>query len=283
MILPAFLINDFVRDALKEDLGHGFDVTSQFVLSPEQKAGAVFVARGDGVLAGVDVARSVFSVLCSECLFIVHSQDGASLKAGDLIATVEGKVSTILAGERTALNMMTHMSGISTLTGQYVSAIEGTGAKICDTRKTLPGLRLFQKYAVHVGGGVNHRFGLDDSILIKDNHIAFGGGVLNVLDQAVRKAGHTLKVEIEVDTLAQLEEVLKHGGVDIVLLDNMDVKTLQKAVQMSAGKVITEASGGVTLETVREIAETGVDYISVGALTHSAPALDVGLDIKVLN
>jgi nicotinate-nucleotide pyrophosphorylase (carboxylating) len=213
--------------------------------------------------------------------FRAKTRDGAKLAANETIAEIEGPAVAILSGERVALNFVGHLSGIATLTAAYVAKVAHTGAKILDTRKTLPGLRALEKYAVRCGGGVNHRFGLDDAVLIKDNHIAVAGGITPALKSARAAVSHLVKVEIEVDSLDQLSEVLKAGGADAVLLDNMDLATLKRAVEMARGKVVTEASGGVTLDTVAKIAETGVDVISVGALTHSAPALDVALDIDI--
>lgn len=280
-MLSNLLIEKHVRAALEEDLGHGHDVTSNLLIPAGERAKAAFVAREDGVLAGLIVALTAFSLIDPDFDMIIHAQDGDAIEAGQMIAEIEGPARSLLTAERVALNFMSHMSGIATLTNQFVQEIEGTGADICDTRKTLPGLRAFQKYAVSVGGGSNHRFGLDDAILIKDNHIAVAGGISHALEQVALIAGHTLKIEIEVDTIEQLKEVLASGQADIVMLDNMDIPTLEKAVKLCKGKITTEASGGVNLDTVRGIAETGVDYISIGALTHSAPSLDIGLDIDV--
>lgn len=282
-MLNNLTIEKYVRAALEEDLGHGRDVTSEVTVPEGAPAKAALVAREEGVLAGVIVALSAFSLIDSALDLIVHGSDGDAISPGFEIAHIEGDARSLLMAERVALNFLSHMSGVATLTNRFVKEIEGTGAEICDTRKTLPGLRPFQKYAVSMGGGSNHRSGLDDAILIKDNHIAMNGGdIRQLLHQARLLAGHTTKIEIEVDTLEQLEAVLASGDADIVMLDNMDIETLKKAVDMAKGaKLITEASGGVSLETVRAIAETGVDYISVGALTHSVKALDIALDFKV--
>lgn len=280
MQLPSPLIEDLVRMALKEDLGHGIDVTSQSVVPASAQGRAVFRAREEGVLAGLILALSSFSHIDPDFQFEIYAQDGDVLEAGADIAIVQGPVAALLTAERTALNFMIHMSGIATLTRRYVLAVQGTHAKITDTRKTLAGLRAVQKYAVRAGGGYNHRFGLDDSILIKDNHIALAGGIDAVLNQAKANAGHTIKIEIEVDTLEQLSQVLDNGKADIVMLDNFDLNDLEEAVKRVNGQMVTEASGGVSLLSVADIAKTGVDYISVGALTHSAPALDIGLDIE---
>lgn len=279
MSLSPLLVEDLVRAALLEDLGRGFDVTSQSTLPSDLAGRAVFRAREEGVLAGLVPALSAFSLTDPDFSFDIFAQDGDVLDAGQEIAAVEGPAAALLTAERTALNFMIHMSGIATLTRRYVLAVQGTNAKICDTRKTLPGLRSVQKYAVRAGGGHNHRMGLDDAILIKDNHIAIAGGIAEVLGRARENAGHMVKIEIEVDSLKQLEEVLSAGCADVVMFDNFALPDLARGVEIVAGALVTEASGGVTLNTVRGIAETGVDYISVGALTHSAAALDIGLDI----
>ncbi len=281
MQLPSILIEELVRSALKEDLGHGLDITSAAALSPHLEARGIFKAREEGVLAGLIFALSTFHHVDPDIELEIFAQDGEILDATQGIAVVSGPAQAILTAERVALNFLTHMSGIASLTRHYVLAVQGTNAKICDTRKTLPGLRAIQKYSVRAGGGFNHRFGLDDAILIKDNHIAAAGGIAEVLDMARSNTGHMVKIEIEVDTFEQLEDVLKHGGADIVMLDNFSTEDLLRGVKMVDGKMITEASGGVTLNTVKDIAETGVDVISVGALTHSAPSLDIGLDIDV--
>ena len=279
-MLSPIIIEDAVKAALKEDLGHGFDITSNVLIPAGASATGVLRAREDGVLAGLIVALSTFSLTDIEFDMTVMSEDGAPIKKGDVIAEIIGPARSLLTAERVALNFLSHMSGVASLTAQYVEQVKDTGTEICDTRKTLPGLRLFQKYAVEMGGGANHRFGLDDAILIKDNHIAVAGGIHEALNQAHMLAGHTKKIEIEVDTMAQLVDVLENGKADIVMLDNFEIEELAKAVEVAKGHIVTEASGGVTLETVKAIAETGVDYISVGALTHSVKALDIGLDIE---
>ena len=281
MNLSPLLIEDAVKAALKEDLGHGFDATSQVLIPAGAEARGVIRARESGVLSGLIVALSAFSLTDSELELTIHAQDGDALEGGDLIAEIEGNAQSLLTAERVALNFLGHMSGVASLTAKYVEEVKGSGAEVCDTRKTLPGLRLFQKYAVYCGGGSNHRFGLDDAILIKDNHIAVAGSISEALNQAYMLSSHMRKIEIEVDTLEQLEEVLESGKADIVMLDNFDVPTLKKAAQMIGGRMPCEASGGVNLHTIRAIAECGVNYISVGALTHSAPNLDLGLDIEI--
>ncbi len=281
MQLPSILIEDIIRAALKEDLGHGLDITSQSIIPANKTARATFKSREEGVLAGLILSLSSFSHTDPDFTFEILAQDGEILDEGQDIAVVEGPAAALLTAERVALNFLIHMSGIATLTRRHVLAVQGTNARITDTRKTLPLLRSAQKYAVRAGGGYNHRFGLDDAILIKDNHIAIAGGVKTVLDTAKINTSHTTKIEIEVDTLEQLDEVLNHGGADIVMLDNFTVPDLKTAIETVNGVLTTEASGGVTLSTVKDIAQTGVDYISVGALTHSAPALDIGLDIEI--
>lgn len=281
MQLPSIMIEELVRSALKEDLGHGLDITSGALLSSYDEARGVFKAREDGVLAGLIPALTAFHQIDSDIEFEVFAQDGEVIEAGQGIAVVSGPAAALLTAERVALNFMTHMSGIATMTRHFVLAVQGTEVRICDTRKTLPGLRALQKYSVRAGGGYNHRFGLDDAVLIKDNHITVAGGIAAALDAVRNNTGHMLRVEIEVDTLAQLEEVLEHGGADVVMMDNFSLKDLKRGVKMASGRIMTEASGGITLLTVKDVAETGVDYISVGALTHSAPALDIGLDVEV--
>ncbi len=267
-----------IKAALAEDLADRGDITTLATIPYDAQAVAVLRARKEGVVAGVDVAAAAFYMVDQSLALGKNLLNGYKVSKDDIILSVSGSASSILTAERTALNFLTHLSGTATLTRRYVDAVSGTKAKIYDTRKTLPGLRELQKAAVVAGGGHNHRMGLYDAILIKDNHIAVAGGIATALDKV--SDGNKVSIEIEVDTLEQLEEVLKHGGADIVLLDNMDVPTLKKAVAMVDGRMITEASGGVNLDTLRAIAETGVDRIAVGALTHSAPALDIGLDIE---
>jgi nicotinate-nucleotide pyrophosphorylase (carboxylating) len=231
------------------------------------------------VIAGLPLAVTVFGRLCPDINLQAHVRDGAAVAAGVHLMTISGPARAVLTGERTALNFVGRLSGVATSTSTYVRKTAGTQLRICCTRKTTPGLRALEKYAVRCGGGFNHRFGLDDAILIKDNHIAVAGGIRPVLERARAHAGHLVKIEIEVDTLAQLREVLDTGLADAVLLDNMDIATLSEAVKMAQGRVVLEASGGVTPDSIAEIAATGVDYVSSGALTHSAPNFDVALDI----
>lgn len=279
--LSQFIIQEAVKRALDEDLGRAGDVTSSATLPEGIQAKAKLVARKAGSIAGLPCAARAFRTLAPTIKFDASARDGDHVKVGTELAAISGPAIAILSGERVALNFLGHLSGIATLTAAYVAKVAHTKAKITDTRKTTPGLRALEKYAVRCGGGVNHRFGLDDAILIKDNHIAVAGGVGAALDAARAAAGHLVKVEIEVDNLDQLKEVLASGKADVVLLDNMELKTLREAVALCKGKLVTEASGGVTLETVAAIAETGVDIISSGALTHSAPSLDVALDIEI--
>jgi nicotinate-nucleotide pyrophosphorylase (carboxylating) len=276
--LPDLLIEPIVHAALAEDLGRAGDVTSTALLPKGQRMAASFGSRADGRIAGLDCARIALAVLDPAARFEVLIADGVDARPGDVIARVEGDALAVLAAERTALNLLGRLSGVATLTRAYVRAVEGTKARIVCTRKTTPLLRALEKYAVRCGGGVNHRFGLDDAILIKDNHVAACGGVGPALERAKAAAGHLMQIEIEVDRLEQLVQALPYGP-DVILLDNFTLNDLAEAVRLTAGAVTLEASGGVTLATVRAIAETGVDAISVGALTHSAPVLDIGLDI----
>ncbi len=275
--LPDLLIESVVRDALKEDLGLAGDVTASAVIQPKARFKAEFRAREAGVSAGIDCARLACTMMDPQVRFETLLPDGSPVAAGDVLARVEGKARAILAAERVALNLLCHLSGIATLTAKYVATVDGLKTKIACTRKTLPNLRALQKHAVKCGGGHNHRYGLDDAILIKDNHIAICGGVSTAMERARAGVGHTMKIEIEVDSIAQLKEALPYKP-DVLLLDNFTLDMYAEAVKLAAGKTILEASGGVNLETVRAIAETGVDVISVGALTHSAPNFDIGLD-----
>ena len=275
--LPRFLVEQAVAAALAEDLGSVGDITTDAIIPAESQGEASIVARKTGVIAGLDLVEAAFKSLDPEARFGRVVQDASKVEAGGTIATVAGKTRALLIGERTALNFLGRLSGIATLTAAYVAAIQGTRAKIVETRKTTPGLRAFEKYAVRCGGGMNHRFGLYDAVLVKDNHIAAAGGLAGALQKLRARVGHLVRIEIEVDTLDQLEDALNFP-IDAVLLDNMDVETLRKAVALVNGRVVTEASGGVTLGNVGEIAKTGVDLISVGALTHSARNLDSSLE-----
>lgn len=277
--LPRIIVTRAVADALAEDLGLAGDITTDATVDAGATAKAVVAARRPGILAGLDLAEAAFAAMDPSIMFTRAKADGDRIASGDVVASISGNARAILTGERVALNYLGRMSGIATLTRHYVDAIAGTKAAIVDTRKTTPGLRAFEKYAVRCGGGQNHRTGLFDAILIKDNHIVAAGGVEAALTRARAHAGHMVKIEIEVDTLQQLDHVLEHK-VDVILLDNMPPETLREAVARVAGRALTEASGGVNLDTVRDIAEAGVDLISVGALTHSAPVLDLGLDFE---
>lgn len=265
-------VDNLVGVALAED--GEVDVTSEPIFGPDETAGGAFAAREDGVVAGIPVALAVCGRLGLEA--VAHVEDGNRVKEGQVLITVNGPTRSVLRAERTALNFLTHLSGIATFTRQWVDAIEGTGAKVRDTRKTLPGLRTLQKYAVRCGGGVNHRMGLYDAALIKDNHVAAAGSVSQAY-QAVRAAYPALHIQVECDTLAQVEEALAVGATSI-LLDNMTPADMTEAVRLTAGRATLEASGGLTLGRARDAAVTGVDYLSVGALTHSARSLDIGLD-----
>ncbi|MGV1014087.1 MAG: carboxylating nicotinate-nucleotide diphosphorylase [Methyloceanibacter sp.] len=276
--LPPNLVAQAVAAALAEDLGGVGDITTDAIVLASAKGEAEIVVRQPGVIAGLDLAEAAFKALDPDANFVRVVQDGGKVAAGATVARVSGKTRALLTAERTALNFLGRLSGIATLTASFVAAVKGTDARIACTRKTTPNLRAFEKYAVRAGGGVNHRFGLYDAVLVKDNHIAAAGGLTNAL-QALREHAGQIKIEVEVDTLAQLEEALRFP-IDAVLLDNMDPATLKRAVALAKGRVETEASGGVTLESVREIAETGVDVISVGALTHSPRNLDSSLEWK---
>ena len=275
--LPDVLIEPIVRAALAEDLGRAGDITSAACIDADARLSARFASRRFGVVAGVACARLSLLALDPSARFETVVSDGEVLQAGTVIAHVDANARALLSAERTALNLMGRLSGIATLTQAYVEAVAGTGAVITDTRKTTPGLRALEKYAVRCGGGVNHRFGLDDAMLIKDNHVAAAGGVGAAIRRAKAALGHLVKVEAEVDGLDQLDEALAELP-DVIMLDNFSLEDLRTAVARAKGQVVLEASGGVNLETVRAIAETGVDVISVGALTHSAPVLDIGLD-----
>ena len=278
--LPASIVRAAVTRALEEDLGLSGDITAQACLPPGAIAHVVMATRKAGVVSGTDLALEAFRQMDPAIRVAVLKADGAVLMPGDVILRVEGNARAVLSGERTALNFMGRMCGIATMTSAYVACVRHTDARILDTRKTTPGLRAFEKHAVRCGGGVNHRFGLFDAILIKDNHISVAGGVRQALQRAKQHAGPLVKIEIEVDNLGQLDEVIAEGA-DMVLLDNMGPEMLAEAVRLVNRRMLTEASGNVTLATLKAIAESGVDYISSGALTHSAPVLDIGLDIEI--
>jgi len=277
--LSPLAIDEAVQRALNEDLGRAGDITSIATIPEAAQAHAIMVARQAGRIAGLPLAVATFQKLSPDINIQAHIRDGGAVASGVHVLTISGPARAVLAGERTALNFVGRLSGVATLTADYVRHTAGTKLRICCTRKTTPGLRALEKYAVRCGGGFNHRFGLDDAILIKDNHIAVAGGVRPVLQRARAHIGHLVKIEIEVDTLTQLREVLDTGLADVVMLDNMDISTLTEAVKLAAGRVVLEASGGVTLDSIAKIAATGVDYVSSGALTHSAPNFDIALDI----
>ena len=277
--LPDVVLLPFVQAALAEDMGRKGDITSQATIPAGRQGRLHLVSRSPGVIAGMALARLAFAQIDPAIEVNIVQQDGAHVQAGQLLATVSGDVRSMLAAERTALNFLTHLSGIATQTADIVKLVADTKARITCTRKTIPGLRVLQKYAVRVGGGWNHRMALDDAMLIKDNHIALAGDLRTAIAQAHAHAGHLTPVELEVDTLEQLTIALEEG-VKLVLLDNMDCDTLRQAVAMCQGKAQTEASGGITPETVQAVAQTGVDYIAIGYLTHSTKALDIGLDFQ---
>lgn len=276
--LPDLLLEPLVRAALIEDLGPDGDITTRAVIPPSTRWRARLNAREAGVVSGMQLAALAFRLVDPALAITRHLADGRSCAPGDVLMEVEGAAASILSAERIALNFAGRLSGIATLTAAFVAQTSGTATRITCTRKTTPGLRIVEKAAVLHGGGFNHRFGLSDAILIKDNHIAASGGIRAVLNAARASVSHMMKVEIEVDTLAQLTEVLSVGGADVVLLDNMDTPTLRQAVDLVAGRLVTEASGNMALPRIAEVAATGVDYISSGALTHSARTLDLGLD-----
>ncbi len=277
MMQIPFNIRNVLRLALEEDLGHG-DLTTTLIIPEEQTSKALLVAKESFVLAGLPFAREVFNLLNhEEVKFRVFHNEGSKLKKGDIIAEISGRTRTLLSCERVGLNILQRLSGIATLTNEFVRKVKGLGVKIVDTRKTTPCLRFMEKYAVKVGGGANHRFGLYDGILIKDNHIEAAGGITSAVNSA-RRAFHLSKIEVEVENLKELKEALT-AGADVVMLDNMSIEDMREAVRLAKGKVLIEASGNISLERVRAVAETGVDLISVGAITHSAPAADISMKI----
>ena len=277
--LAKVLLKSLVKAALTEDLGRRGDVTSQATIPADTQAQLQIKARQAGVICGMDLARLSFALIDEQIEFIAKVNDGATVEADTVLATVRGNARNLLTAERTALNFMTHLSGIATDTKKIVDSVADYPAQITCTRKTIPGLRIVQKYAVRCGGGRNHRLGLDDAILIKDNHIAIAGDIKTAIQQAQDFAGHLIPIEVEVDTLEQLEQALD-AGVNLVLLDNMAPDVLSEAVVMCKGRAKTEASGGITPETVQAVAKTGVDFIAMGYLTHSTTALDIGLDFS---
>lgn len=278
MILPDFYIDELIKKAITEDINY-IDVSSAYLFGDDDRTEAYFVSKADGVLCGIEVALRVFSLLDNTLEYKLYKHDGDEIKAGDLIAEFSGKTLKLLEGERTALNLLQHMSGVASMTNAAVKAIEGTGSTIADTRKTLPGLRAIQKYAVTCGGGHNHRYNLSDAAMLKDNHIDAGGGITKTVKALREKIGHTVKIEVETRTLDEVREAVE-AGADIIMLDNMSLETMKEAVEIIDGKALTEASGNVTLENIRTVAQAGVNIISMGAITHSVKAFDISMRIK---
>ena len=277
-MINSIYLDNIIKTALLEDINY-LDVTTDYLIPEEQENTARFLSKDSGVLCGIDAALRVFRMLQPEGFeATVYKHDGDVLEKGDIIAEIKGKTRPLLKGERTALNLIQHMSGVATATNRAVKLIEGTNASIADTRKTLPGLRPLQKYAVTVGGGKNHRYNLSDAAMLKDNHVDAGGGIANAVATLKQKLGHMTKIELEVRNLDELGQALE-AGVDVIMLDNMSVEQMREAVEITAGRALLEASGGITDETLRAIAETGVDIISMGAITHSVKAFDISLKI----
>lgn len=277
MLLPQFTVDDIIKTALQEDI-HYIDTTTDLMIPEDARTTARFVAKADGVLCGMEAALRVFALLDPSFTAAVEKQDGDEVHPGDLLATVEGSTRFLLKGERTALNLLQHMSGIATATARAVKLVEGTRASIADTRKTLPGLRPLQKYAVTVGGGRNHRYNLSDGAMLKDNHIDAAGGIPAAVAAIRGRLGHMVKLEVETRNLDEVQQALD-AGADVIMLDNMSCEQMREAVAIVAGRVPLEASGGITDDTLRAVAETGVDIISIGALTHSVKALDISMKI----
>ena len=275
MILPQFYVDDVIKRAINEDINY-IDVATDYLLDENEKSKAKFIAKADGVLCGIEVAMRVFALLDEEFTYTLYQKDGGNVKKGDIIAEIEGRTIYLLKGERTALNLLQHMSGIATLTNECVKQIEGTSATIADTRKTLPGIRSLQKYAVACGGGKNHRYNLSDCAMLKDNHIDAKGGITPAVKALREKIGHTVKIEVETRTLEEVKEALS-AGADIIMLDNMDNETMAEAVKIVNKKALLEASGNLTPERLRSVALLGVDILSIGALTHSVTAFDISM------
>ena len=277
MMLPQFYVDDLIQQAIREDINY-IDTSVDYLIPPEQAGKARFLAKADGVLCGLPVALRVFELLDPAFQAQCFYEDGDALRKGDIIAEISGNTAMLLKGERTALNLIQHMSGIATATAQAVRVVEGTRASITDTRKTLPGLRSLQKYAVVCGGGKNHRYNLSDGAMLKDNHIDAAGGITSAITLLRKKLGHMVKIEVETRNLDEVAEALR-AGAEIIMLDNMTLDMMREAVKMTDGKVLLEASGGITLDTLRPVAETGVDIISIGALTHSVQAFDISMKL----
>lgn len=278
MNLPQFYIDDLIKRAIQEDINY-IDVTSDYLLDDEHTSIAKFISKDDGVLAGIDVAMRVFHLLDDSITWEIFKKDGEPVKKGDIIAVMRGNTKSLLKGERTALNLIQHMSGIATATNRCVKLVEGTNATIACTRKTLPGLRPLQKYAVVVGGGRNHRYNLSDAAMLKDNHIDAYGGITAAVQALRSKTGHMVQIEVETRTLEELQEALD-AGVNVIMLDNMDYDTMKQAVAITNGRAKLEASGNITLENISQVAQTGVDIISLGALTHSVKCFDISMRIE---
>lgn len=278
MKLLQFYVDEIIKTALKEDINY-IDTSADLVIDEDSKTTAYFKAKADGVLCGLDVALRVFELLDKDFSAKVYKRDGEKIKKGDIIADLTGHTVLLLKGERTALNLLQHMSGIATMTNRAVTLCNGTKASVADTRKTLPGLRAIQKYAVTVGGGRNHRYNLSDAVMLKDNHIDACGSITKAVEKCRKSLGHMVKIEVETRNLDEVAEAL-NTGVEVIMLDNMDCETMKKAVEMTNGKALLEASGNITDETIASVAKTGVDIISIGALTHSVKAFDISMKIK---
>lgn len=277
MLLPQFYIDDIIKKALAEDINY-LDTATAYVIPEDAVTTAKFVSKAEGVLCGIDVAMRVFTLLDPECRCTVYKKDGDKINKGDVIAVMEGKASMLLQGERTALNLLQHMSGIASATNECVVKVQGTNVSIADTRKTLPGLRALQKYAVTCGGGKNHRYNLSDCAMLKDNHIDAGGGITATVKKLREKIGHTVKIEVETRNMDEVKEAVS-AGADIIMLDNMTADEMREAVIYIDGRALTEASGNITAENIREKAASGIDIISMGALTHSVKAFDISMRI----
>ena len=277
-MLPQFYVDDIIKKAICEDINY-VDVTTDYLIDESSETEAYFVSKDEGVVCGIDIAMRVFELLDANISYEILKKDGQEVKKGDIIATMSGNTAALLKGERTALNILQHLSGIATATNRCVKLCEGTGASVAETRKTLPGLRALQKYAVTVGGGKNHRYNLSDAAMLKDNHIDACGGIEKAVAKLRSKTGHMLKIEVEVRDFIELDEALR-AGADVIMLDNMSPEQMTEAVKIIAGRAKTEASGNITLQNIAEVAKTGVDVISLGALTHSVKAFDISMKIK---
>lgn len=278
MKLNQFYVDNLIKEAISEDINY-IDVSADYLIPEDQRNDSYFVAKADGVLCGLDIAMRVFTLLDDTFTYTVHKNDGDEVKAGDLIVEFNGKTACLLKGERTALNIIQHMSGIATATNKAVKLVEGTNASVTDTRKTLPGLRALQKYAVVCGGGKNHRYNLSDGAMLKDNHIDAGGGITNAVAVLRSKLGHMVKIEVETRNFDEVKEAVS-AGADIIMLDNMTNKQMKECVEYINGRAKTEASGNITLDNIAEVAKTGVDIISLGALTHSVKAFDISMKMR---